>query len=391
MFRKIDEFEIYQDPDFFAAFPAVANLGDGEFVVAFRRACRYRGLPGLKKGWFTHLDKHSRLMLCRTKDSGKTWSRPELLFAADNGGPQDGGLFYDGKVLFANSFIWGNVPDGVIEYLRANKLDEYIFSCGGSSIATHIGSFAMRSFDKGKSWEGPFFPDPIPDYPDALPNWKLRMHNRANIIRLKDGRLLYCGQALRYRPKYCSSIVLYESRDEGSSWQYLSTVAPDHGVGVLEEPFMIETDSGKLVMIIRTHKSVEGEEFTYTLSDGSKDKRAHLYRTESSDNGKTWSEAQDLNIHGEPAALAKMDDGRILLVYGYRRAPFGVRGRICNHDASDIAEAEEFIIRDDGGQSDGGYPWIAPMGNNTYMIVYYRNPPELDGSGGIFGTIAEIV
>jgi len=388
MFGKISEFQIYRSPDYYSAFPAAANLGGGELVVVFRRAPRYRGLPGLKPGWFVHLDGNSKLVITRSHDGGGTWDEPELLFAPADGCAQDGGLFYDGNMLFANSFIWGSIPDAVVSALRESGQDEYLYSSGGSGAATHVGSFVLRSCDGGGTWLGPFFPDPLPGYPEALPGRPLRMHNRANIIRMPDGRLLYPGQALRYRPRYCSSIVLYQSCDDGVTWQYLAAPAPDLGTAVFEEPCLVLTKSGKLVLIIRTHKNPEGKE--YRLPDEKSAKRAMLWRCESADGGRTWSTPVDLGIHGEPAAACVMDDGRILLVYGYRIAPFGVRARICNAELTDIADAEEIVIRDDAGQSDCGYPWIAPLGNERYMIVYYLNPPECDGTSGIFATIAEV-
>ena len=377
MFKKISETQIYRDPDFYSAFPAIANLGGGELAVMFRRAPSSRGMPGLKPGWVTHLDHNSQAMIVRSHDYGKTWDKPKLLYAPPEGGSQDGGLFFDGKILFANSFIWGKVPAEVGAALKESGQDEYIYTYGGFS--THVGSYVLRSMDRGREWDGPFYPDPLPGYPDAWPGRPLRMHNRANIIRMPDGRLLYPGQALHYRP-YRSSVVLYQSLDDGQSWQYLSTPAPDRNMAVFEEPALILTSTGKLVIIIRTHKSPSGEET----------RRARLWRTESTDGGLTWSEPADLGIHGEPATLARMEDGRNLLVYGYRCAPEGVRGRICNADLSDIPEAEEFIIRDDNGQPDCGYPWIAPMGDNKYLIVYYMDPPANLGSGGIYATLAEV-
>ncbi len=192
---------IYRSDDYFSSFPAIANLGGGRMIAVFRRAPRYRGLPGLRPGWFTHLDRNSQLMMVTSEDGGETWGEPRLLFAPPVGGSQDGGLFFDGKLLLANSFIWGNLPDSVIEALRASGQDEFIYSYGGSNIATHIGSYVLRSYDLGVTWEGPFFPEPIPGAPESLPGYPLRMQHRANIIRASDGRLLFPGQSLRYRPE----------------------------------------------------------------------------------------------------------------------------------------------------------------------------------------------
>jgi len=60
---------------------------DGELLVAFRRAPDRRRLGDEK---YTHADPNSYLMLVRSKDSGRSWSKePQLLYANPFGGSQD--------------------------------------------------------------------------------------------------------------------------------------------------------------------------------------------------------------------------------------------------------------------------------------------------------------
>ena len=73
-----------------------------------------------------------------------------------------------------------------------------------------------------------------------------------------------------------------------------------------------------------------------------------------------------------------------------RMEPFGVRCRICDAELENIADAEEFVIRDDGGRIDTGYPWIASLGNNRYFVIYYNNNICHKGAGGIEGTLLEV-
>ncbi len=174
--------------------------------------------------------------------------------------------------------------------------------------------------------------------------------------------------------------MLYESTDDGQSWQYLSTPAPDKGFAIFEEPCICEYAPGKLSMLIRTLKGWDGEKIT----------RAQLYSTVSEDGGRTWSTPVDTGIHGEPAAMTALPGGKVLVVYGYRKEPQGVRARICSGTLDDLCAAQEFIIRDDGKQVDCGYPWIAPMGDGIYSIAYYLNPPECDGTGGIWVSTVKI-
>ena len=78
----------------------------------------------------------------------------------------------------------------------------------------------------------------------------------------------------------------------------------------------------------------------------------------------------------------------MLLAYGYRKPDGrGVRARICDAELTDIETAEEFVIRDDNGSIDCGYPNVAPLGGGRYLVVYYMNKPEYAGDGAIHGTI----
>ena len=116
---------------------------------------------------------------------------------------------------------------------------------------------------------------------------------------------------------------------------------------------------------------------------------ADLVTVESLDGGFSWSRPRRWNIHAEPSATCRLDDGRALLVYGYRKPPFGVRGRVLSPEIDDLDEAEEFIIRDDSPVIDVGYPWIAPLGGNRFFIIYYLSRSDVPGAGGIEGSIVQ--
>ena len=46
----------------------------------------------------------------------------------------------------------------------------------------------------------------------------------------------------------------------------------------------------------------------------------------SEDDGFSWTPPKWTNIWGYPAELIPLKDGRYLMIYGYRRPPYGVRG-----------------------------------------------------------------
>jgi hypothetical protein len=378
MFKKIKDIVIYGDGRYYSAFPAVQSMPGGRIIAAFRRAPNYYTMPGWDEAHLFHGDALSQLMAVTSDDMGETWSNPRLICSPPDGCSQDAGFFYDGeKYLYVNSFIWKYLPDMVGEELKKTGRDEYLLR--ELIYMVPGGSYVMRSADMGKTWEGPFCPEPLPQNIDVLPDMKLTIHNRGNIVEAVDGYLLLAGQALWFRPEYHSSIVLYRSADQGQTWQYFTTPANDHGVSILEEPRLHITPKGKLVVLIRCH-NLNGESFP----------RARMCIVESTDNGVTWTPPKVLKFHAEPATSFRMADGRVLVAYGYREEPYGTRLRICDPELTDLSTAEEITIRDDGGRPDTGYPWITQIGERRFLLVYYINKVEYHGGSKIEGTIFEI-
>ncbi|MBQ4106419.1 MAG: exo-alpha-sialidase [Lentisphaeria bacterium] len=377
---KIEKtFVIYQEEGFFAAFPGVANLGGGKLAVAFRRAPNYQDLPGAPEGFSNHGDAMSQYMVAYSNDNGETWGKPSLLYSSPIGGSQDGSLFFDGNYLFANSFIWRYLPDLPGSYMASDP-QKYEFIHRYFAYFVPYGTYVMRSDDRGGTWSEPVFPEPLPGGLEVLPGQPRRLHNRGNMLRTRDGRLLLAGQSLRFNPAFQSTATLYESRDNGASFQFLCDAVESRGVGVFEEPCLYITPANKWVIFCRCHK----------LTDGTASERAMCVYAVSTDEGKNWSEPVQAGFHAEPVAACRMEDDRVLLAYGYRKADGqGVRFRVCDPELTDIGSAAEHIICCDNGNVDCGYPNIAPLGGGRYLIVYYMNKRGYRGNGLIQGTVLD--
>ena len=67
----------------------------------------------------------------------------------------------------------------------------------------------------------------------------------------------------------------------------------------------------------------------------------------SEDDGFSWTPPKWLNIWGYPAEAIALQDGRYLMVYGYRRPPYGTRGCI-SADGLTWDIKNEFVIREGG-------------------------------------------
>ena len=244
MFKKIEDMVIYKDDRFYSTFPAIASMGNGKLIVAFRRAPDLRRLYMSPENFWTHSDPRSQYFSVISEDNGQSWGNPKLIFSPPEGGSQDGGLLYDGrKYLYANSFIWELIPDFVVEELKRTGMEKYISHCPTGNLILK-GSYVMRSEDKGDTWEGPFMLDPIPGTKDKFPGFPNRPAGRANIIMAQDGSLIIAQESIIEKPQRHSSIVVYRSDDNAKSWRYLATAACNKEVSCYE-PCLHVTPSGR--------------------------------------------------------------------------------------------------------------------------------------------------
>jgi hypothetical protein len=78
----------------------------------------------------------------------------------------------------------------------------------------------------------------------------------------------------------------------------------------------------------------------------------------------------------------------VLLVYGYRHAPFGIRARVLDAECTNAESADEIVLRDDGGNTDLGYPWATMITDQRALVVYYFN--KANGPRHIAGTFIEL-
>jgi hypothetical protein len=95
-----------------------------------------------------------------------------------------------------------------------------------------------------------------------------------------------------------------------------------------------------------------------------------------------------MGFKGHPLQATRLPDQRVLLVYGYRHKPYGIRARILNAECTDYATAPEIVLRTDGGTTDIGYPWSVVLDDRRVLVVYYFN--LANGPRHIAGTVLEI-
>jgi len=358
---KVKDVVIYQDERFHAAFPSVIKLPDGELCIAFRRAPD-RKIFG-EKGT-NHTDPNSYLMMVRSKD-GETWTKnPALIYAHPFGGSQDPSLIQlsNGTIL-CPSYGWAFVrPEGV------PNLKTPFFEAGKGVV--FLGGYIVRSTDGGKSWGGPIYPPHIqPEvYFNALGE-AVPAYNRGAMYEGRNGKVYWIVAATDSHEQRKTSNHLLVSSDKGLTWAYASVVAEDAKAS-FNEASIYETPKGDLVGFLRTAG----------MGD-----QACIAR--SSDGGKTFK-WETMGFQGHPLNALRLPDNRVLLTYGYRHVPFGIRARILNAECADFKTAPEIVLREDGGGTDIGYTWPVQLDKNRVLVTYYFNIDN--GTRHIAGTILDI-
>jgi hypothetical protein len=366
--RKVKDIIVYKDSLFYSAFPSVVKRPDGEIMVAFRRAPDRRlfGQQGI-----SHTDPNSYLVMVRSRD-GETWTNePELIFAHPQGGSQDPCLLQlnDGTLL-CTSYVWELIrPDA--DTVLNRKLTLVKGKSKYSPAFTFMGGYLIRSVDGGGTWKGPIYPTSVPaDIQVDIFGNKLPAYNRGALCEGKNGRIYWAVAAKDSDSPSKTSVYLMTSDDKGLSWNYSAPIAVDKKIS-FDETSIIETPKGNLVAFLRTADMPNEYSCIARSTDGGKSFQ--------------W---QSLGFYGYPLHALRLPDSRVLLTYGYRHKPYGIRARILNAECTDFASAPELIIRDDGGSGDLGYSWSEMIDQNRVLVVYYFN--HNNGNRYIAGSIIAI-
>jgi hypothetical protein len=359
--RKQQDIVIYQDEKFYSSFPSIVRRPDGELLVAFRRAPERRvfGEPST-----SHTDPNSYLELVRSKDDGRTWTRtPELIYANPFGGSQDPCMVQlRDRSLLCSSYGWAELRgDAPAKQKDAFRHGNFVF----------LGGYLLRSKDNGHSWQGPIIPPSTPDENSKDPfGHAVPAYNRGSICEGKEGTLYWATAATTYSHPDKSQTHLFASVDKGMNWNHSCVIASDQKAG-FNETSMYETPKGDLIAFMRTE----------SFGD-------HTAIARSTNHGKSFQPWQDAGFQGHPHYALRLPGKQVLLVYGYRHPPFGIRCRVLDSECTDASSAPEIIIRDDGGSGDLGYPWATLISKHQALVVYYFN--TRDGTRHIAGTFLSI-
>ena len=333
---------ISQEFQYYHGWPTVARRANGELWVTW------------SGGREAHVCPFGQVHSMTSRDNGDTWSFPRVLLdsAIDD---RDSGVLETAKgSLIVTTFTSLAYEPSLKKQLAsptwpAEKLAHWKAAHARLDDAerkAELGEWLVRSTDGGKTWS------------TRLPTIVNSPHGP---IQLRDGRLLYLGKELWNEKK---RIGACESSDDGQTWRWLAEIPTrpeDQVADGYHELHAVEAADGTLIAQIRNHNKPNAGE---TL------------QSESTDGGKTWSMPHSIGVWGLPSHLLKLSDGRLLMTYGHRRAPFGNQARISTDNGKSWSEA--MMISTDGKGGDLGYPSTVELANHSLLTVWYESMKDHD-------------
>jgi hypothetical protein len=318
--------------------PCVAQLSDGELLLTAFHQHEREGKKVMEQN-----------LLFRSRDGGKTWSKPEQL-----------------ELLGREPYLTV-LPDGTIfitgHLLAGDVRNRFGYTCG----------FLHRSTDRGRSWQS------LRIESEGIKP-KASNHSSRNVLRLADGTLLlgvdYDGGGGPY--------FMWRSTDGGKTWDKTGKCEP---VGFKSqygffggETWLWLARSGRVWALVR----VDSNEFPMAGRPikSTSDQSDHFILYSSDDQGRTFRRVRDFGDYGEMyMSILRLRDRRLLLTFTVRdlAPPLGVRAipGIETNDGFSFDFAHDRVILDTktpkGQSQGGGFGPTVQLDDGTLVTSYsYR-------------------
>lgn len=358
---------VYKAQHAYSSHACVTRHPDGDWLVAFSQS--------LERSPYQHppSDPQFYNFITRSRDEGVTWETPRVAPGYNWHGVEVPGIsaLTNGNVLLNQwKFHWFPIEEA---RKLSSRGEREIFLCldrewkpASSSddwdahpypyARADGGAWVHISADGGRTWDHSSEVGIAPYRGAFSPKGVLELDNSDLILSL--GSHDYC----QLESSFC-----VRSRDGGRTWGSPLEVARKPGL-IFSEPSSTQTVKGTVLMVSREENV------------------GHIYISTSIDNGVTWGLPRELPVYGFPSHCLALKDGRVVIVYGRRRAPFGIRAIVSDDDGK--TWGKEILIRDDLPNNNLGYPSVIEYQPNKLFTAYYGETP--DGVTCIQGTFFNV-
>ena len=309
------------------AFPGVTQVANGDLLAVAREGD-------------AHVCPKGRIVLSRSTDLGKTWSPREVIYETPSD-ERDPAIITlrDGTVVCSFN-TWDSWRGSSALRNRYAADTAHMEEVGWGKYS---GSWTMFSKDQGKTWsERHLAPVFSPHGPVQGP----------------DDALYWVGMQGRDGAEVT---LIWRSADLGLTWERFSEVCYGPGQAhsastmVWDEPNILFLPGNRALCTFRV------------------DYVGNVYQAASSDGGRTWGWPRKVNVWGYPQQLCGLSDGRLLMAYGYRREPLGIRACLSADQGRTWDMDREIVFRHEGGNVDLGYPYSIELADGSVYTVYYYN------------------
>jgi hypothetical protein len=347
--KDVDNAIVYRREDEFCAWTYTRGFwenADGHLMQNFDAlTVDYKDPDFINHNNIFRNSKGTKQVTVRSTDRGRTWNgaNPEINILAAGGAA---------ATPFAAS--------GPINYLDKNVL----ISSFSAGFGTPAGRAPIRvSKDGGRTWSGE----------SQLPLDGLTSLTALNSYLVRpDGRCLLF--MFEVAPDGNRRPLVYASLDGGTEFHFMSYITPER------DPFEAAKSNQKASSL-----AFSGHRWFYPRAtllrngrilctlrcqrDPTGDMWTEVYKSD--DGGRTWGFLSRVNDFGAPGSLVLMRDDRLVMVYGYRTANYGIRAAVS--EDSGQTWGNELIVRDDGGSWDLGYPNAWEVEPGKIGVIYYFN------------------
>ncbi|MEP6670011.1 MAG: exo-alpha-sialidase [Chthoniobacter sp.] len=327
-------------PQYYHGWPTVTRRRNGDLVLV---------VSGGREG---HICPFGRVEMMVSHDQGATWNWPQTILDSPSDDRDAGVLETARGTLLATTFTSLAYERSLLDAEkkkgqpgawpeeRLQRWQAAYTRLNAEERKANLGEWMVRSTDGGITWSA--------RYPTLV-------NSPHGPTQLADGRLLYVGKQLWTTEQKAG---VGESTDDGATWKWLADIPVRAGDSVTQyhELHAVEAGGGRVIAQIRNHNKTNSGE---TL------------QTESTDGGKSWTEPHSIGVWGLPSFLNRLRDGRLLMTYGHRRAPFGNQARVST-DAG-RTWSEPLLIYGDGTSGDLGYPSTVEFDDSSLLTVWYEH------------------